>query len=231
MEFDDILAICLERLAKGEPVEACLQGFPDEAAAWSRCCVWPRSCATSRKPALSDEAFRRGRQAVADAAATRRTYALIHGPSDSAMTLVEASAPHAEPPAPPPAAAHVRLAHAGGHGHRRRLVGRGADGGEPVAEQSCPAVRCMRPSCSASRRKACSCAQWAMRPAGTRELVDRRLAELLALQSEGRPVPAGQVERLAGQVDTAVAASASLPRRRAGAAVCRTCNAASTRPG
>ena len=134
MEFDDILAICLERLAKGESVETCLQSFPDEAAQLEPLLRMAALMHDAPKPALSDEAFRRGRQAVAEAAAARRTYALIHGPSDDAMTLVEASARARTPHRRPRAAAHVCLAHAGRDGHRRRPVDRRADGGQPVGE-------------------------------------------------------------------------------------------------
>ena len=96
MDFDETLAICIERLAKGDTVESCLAHFPDEADLLEPLLRTVVRMHLESKPVLSNEGFRRGRYAVTRAAETSKAFALVHGPSDSTVTLVEASAKRAE---------------------------------------------------------------------------------------------------------------------------------------
>ena len=54
MEFDDILATCIERLAAGQSVESCLERFPEEAAQLEPLLRLAAAVRAEEGPVLSD---------------------------------------------------------------------------------------------------------------------------------------------------------------------------------
>ena len=96
MEFDEVLATCIERLELGESIESCLALFPDEAAELEPLLRMAYEVRSMEAPKLSDAGFKRGRQAVAEAALTNKEYSLVSGPPDSTVMLLDESAPRAD---------------------------------------------------------------------------------------------------------------------------------------
>ncbi len=210
MDIDETLALCIERLAKGESVESCLERYPDEAAQLEPLLRMAAMMRSESKPVLSDAGFRRGRQAVADAASTHKAFALVHGPTNSTITLVEESAKRSEsrrrarrrPVFAWPALAGTAIAAClmiivlmVGSQSDSVLPGSALYDVKLLSEQGQGLLMAA----------AGDDAQWQA------QLADRRLSELQTLESTGQSVTAGQVERLADQVDAALLAGASLP--------------------
>ncbi|MFN2201029.1 MAG: DUF5667 domain-containing protein [Caldilineaceae bacterium] len=210
MEFDDILAICIERLAKGEPIESCLERFPDEAARLEPLLLMADLVRSQPKLMLSDAGFKRGRQAVAQAAATHKAFALVNGPSDSSIMLVEESA---------------RRASASARKRSRPVFAWPALAGTAIAacllivvlmaaSQSpsvLPGSRLYEVKLLGEEGQGLLMAAVGDEAEWHGTLAERRLAELRALQSAGRPATANQVGRLLNEVQAATEASIDLP--------------------
>jgi len=68
MQFEDILSICIDALARGEAVEECLARYPMHAEALAPLLQLAASLQVEDKPRLSKQSFARGRLSLATAA-------------------------------------------------------------------------------------------------------------------------------------------------------------------
>ena len=68
MSFDEILAICLEKIERGDSIESCLQQYPDERAELAPLLRLASVLTNSPAPQMSAHAFASGRMRMFEAA-------------------------------------------------------------------------------------------------------------------------------------------------------------------
>ena len=68
MSFDEILAICIEKIERGDSVESCLQQYPDERAELEPLLRLASALSSAPAPQMSAHAFASGRMRMFEAA-------------------------------------------------------------------------------------------------------------------------------------------------------------------
>ena len=216
MEFEEILATCIERLEMGETIESCLALFPDEAAELAPLLEMAVEVRSMDAPMLSDAGFKKGRHAVAEAAAINKEYSLVSAPPDTAVVLLDETGAHIPGPR-----------QNGGSGRtvaQKRRFAWPTFAGTAVAAALLIAVlaglsqaqQILPGSALYTVKQLGEQGQGALMTALGSEvqwyatLAERRLNELQALQASGEPTTAEQMDRLLSEIDQAIAASESL---------------------
>ena len=99
--FDEILADCLEALAKGATIRDCLKRHPDEAAALEPLLRLAVALASEGETRLSPGAFAQGRQRLMTSARARHSQAVHQAANHRQPRYTPAAPPTQRTPFPP----------------------------------------------------------------------------------------------------------------------------------
>ncbi len=216
MEFDEILATCIERLEMGETVESCLALFPDEAEELAPLLQMAVDVRSMPAPVLSEAGFKKGRQAVTDAANLNKEYSLVSALPDAGVMLLDETG--ARVPGPRQNGGLERKTK-----QKRRfawptLVGTAVAAaliiavlvGVSQAPQIVPGNALYTVKHVTEQGQGVLMSALGNEADWHAMLVDRRLRELQSLQASGEPTSAEQMDELLSEVELAVAASEDL---------------------
>ena len=202
--FDEILAQCLESIENGEPIEACLERYPQHAQELEPLLRLAATLQRTEPPRLSPTAFARGRELVVQAAATQQANRHERGRTP----IIPFFRRRREPGAPRPhrafqwtsqaaaiAAAVILTVASAVWTSSTSLPGAPLYGVKRVTE-NVQGLLYLSPEAKANWHAS---------------LAARRLQEAVELQRQGRPVPPELLEEAKREFREALAVSVTLP--------------------